>query len=280
LCVTTIVILLVSLEFGLYALEIYTKARVDRVDEFSSQSQTRIISIGESTTYGLHVQKDQAYSHLLDTWLGNQNKVYNLGIYAITSTTVLRNFEYNILKAKPEIAILCIGNNDFSYSLNQQNTIVDPNFPLSVAKVLYKFRIYKLYKLLMDKNNEKNFSSHHKDDFGQSYTISKFDASIQNEMNWNAFSEYAEAQLFFNLDQIITLANKHDIKLMFVSYFHSLANRPLKRYFSDKSIPLVELTPDDYQQYMSEDGFHPNVEGHEYIGKAIFHELQPLLDTI
>ena len=276
----TMLFLLMSLEFGLFVMEKYRKAQVDTIDEFSNQARTRIISIGESTTWGLRVKKDQTYSHLLDNWVGDQIKVYNLGIYSITSTTVLRNFEHNILKAKPAIAILCIGNNDFSYSLNQQNTIVDPNFPLSVAKVLYKFRIYKLYKLLMDKSNDNNFFSHHKDDFGQTYTISTYDLSIEKQMDWNSFHEYAQAQLFFNLDEIIRLANQHGVKLMFVSYFTSPANMPLKGYFSNTSIPFVELTPKNYQQYVSEDGFHPNTAGHEYIGKEIFRVLDPLLDTI
>lgn len=274
------VFLSVSLEFGLFVLEKYTKAQVDEVDEFSRQAPTRIISIGESTTYGLRVKKEQAYSHLLDDWLGDQIKVYNLGIYSITSSTVLRNFEGNILKAKPAIAILCIGNNDFSYSLSQQNTIIDPNFPMSVAKVLYKFRVYKLYKLLMDSNNQKNYSSDAKDDFGQAYTISTYDPSIETKMDWKGFREYAEAQLIFNLDEIVRLANTHGVKLLFVSYFHSPANDPLKRYFSNTGIPLVELTPVDYQQYMSEDGFHPNAEGHAYIGKEIMRVLDPLLDSI
>ena len=276
----TLLFLLASLEFGLFVLEKFTKAQVDQVDEFSNQAQNRIISIGESTTWGMRVKKEQTYSHLLDKWVGDQTKVYNLGIYSITSSTVLRNFEHNIMKAKPAIAILCIGNNDFSFSLSQQNTIIDPNFPLSVTKVLYKFRIYKLYKLLMDRNNEKIYSSEAQDDFSQSYSVSHWDPSIDEENTGGSFREYAEAQLFFNLDEIIKLANKHGVKLIFVSYFHSPANWPLKRYFSKYTIPLVELDPGDISPYVSEDGFHPSAEGHEYIGKKIFRVLEPLLETL
>ncbi len=96
----------------------------------------------------------------------------------------------------------------------------------------------------------------------------------------DSFREYAEEQLFFNLEEMIKLANKHGVKLNFVSYFHSPANEPLKRYFSKTTIPLVELSPGDIQPYVSEDGFHPSAEGHEFIGKAILQVLEPLLETI
>ena len=54
----TIAFLLMSLEFGLFVLEKYTKAQVDKIDEFSNQAPTSIISIGESTTWGLGIKKD------------------------------------------------------------------------------------------------------------------------------------------------------------------------------------------------------------------------------
>lgn len=272
----TIFFLLASLEFGLFVLEKYTKAQVDEIDKFSNQVNTKIISIGESTTWGHGLKKEETYTHLLDEKVGEKIKIYNLGIYAITSTTILRNFEQNILKAKPAITILCIGNNDFSYSLSQQNTIIDPNFPLNVTKIMYKFRIYKLYKLLLDRSNDKVYFSHHKDELGQTYSISTYDQAIDNSMDWKSFPEYAEAQLAFNIDEIIRLANLYGVKLIFVGYFHSPANGPLKRYFSKKPIPFVQLNPHDYTQYTL-DGFHPNAKGNEYIANEILKVLAPLI---
>ncbi len=154
---------------------------------FQSKRRPELFPSGSPPLWGMRVKKEETYFHLLDQWVGDQTKVYNLGIYSITRSTVLRNFEHNILQAKPAIGILCIGNNDFSYSLNRQNTIIDPNFPLSVTKVLYKFRIYKLYKLLMDRNNEKIYSSEAQDDFGQAYPVPTGTYRSIRKMPWIVF---------------------------------------------------------------------------------------------
>ena len=275
---TTIFILLASFEFSLFILEKITKARVDKASFYSNNAEVRIISIGESTTYGLGVEKDDTYTYQLDKLLGKKIKIYNLGIFSITSTTVLRNFEKNIIKTKSSIAILNIGNNDFSYSLSQQNTILDPNIPLSITKILYAFRIYKFYKLLRDRKNNKNFMTFDTDDIGNKYMISMFDLSIDEKADFNTFFHYADTQLTFNINEIIKLAERYDVKLIFVGYFTSPANKYLKKFFSNSTIPYIEIdNAENYKQYLTKDNFHPNPKGHEYIASEIFNIVQPLI---
>ncbi len=266
---------MVLLEISLFILEKKTKARIDKVDVYSSNVETRIISIGESTTYGVRVEKDETYTYLLDKRVGEKIKIYNLGIYGITSSTVLRNFEKNIIKIKPAIAIINIGNNDFSSSLSQQNTILDSNLPISITKILYKFRVYKLYKLLIDKNKYKNYLSGSTDEIGQKYLISQHDSSIDSTDDWNFFS-HAATQLIFNINEIIKLAEMYNVELIFVGYFSSIANKYLNDYFFNSTIPFVKLDVDNYKQYLSKDNFHPNAEGHKYIANEIFKELRTL----
>ena len=77
----------------------------------------RIITFGDSRTYGIHVADQETFSHVLQTELKKQQidaQVLNSGTPGYTAVQCLAKLK-QLLKFQPDIAILAVGYNDRRY---------------------------------------------------------------------------------------------------------------------------------------------------------------------
>jgi lysophospholipase L1-like esterase len=82
-----------------------------------SSNSFRIITFGDSRTYGIHVADQETFSHVLQTELKKQQidaQVLNSGTPGYTAVQCLAKLK-QLLKFQPDIAILAVGYNDRRY---------------------------------------------------------------------------------------------------------------------------------------------------------------------
>lgn len=82
--------------------------------EAQDQKSIRILFLGDSLTEGYNLQKEQAYPHLIEEILKNENKnvvCVNAGISGSTTASGLSRLKWH-LKQKPDILVLALGAND------------------------------------------------------------------------------------------------------------------------------------------------------------------------
>ena len=97
---------------------ITTNSQGFRTQEFSPKqpSTLRIVTIGDSSTFGWGVDDDYTYQALLETRLrragGPQVEVYNLGIPGATSRHGLAMLKHYALDLEPDVLIIGFGSND------------------------------------------------------------------------------------------------------------------------------------------------------------------------
>lgn len=272
----TLLLVLALLELSLFLVGLGFKSRIDVVDGDLESDTVRIVCIGESTTFGLRVDKSQAYPAVIERKLpevlGREVKVYNLGIYAQTSTTILRTFERNLLLFRPQLVIVNMGHNDFSRSLNRQNTVRDPKLPMTLTKLLYQLRVYRAYKLLMDSRNEANRETHKA---GQKVLLARYNrAAEKRALKTKAFKDAAKAQLEFNTQRMIAIAQRHEVDLVFVGYLDSGATPIMQRIVENEGAPWVDVrTSRALDLYVSRDKWHPSPTGHEHIADRILQHI-------
>ena len=76
----------------------------------------RILSLGESTTFGWHVAEDETYSSLLDRSLGalgRDIRVINAGVAGYTLFQGVTYLEHRGLRLEPDLVMVYFGINDF-----------------------------------------------------------------------------------------------------------------------------------------------------------------------
>ena len=95
-------------------------------ENHQSQSKTKIVTIGDSTTEGLFVPDSLSYPYqlqkMLESEFPDQYNVYNLGKRGISLDAELSIFRSLALPLKPDIAILMFTSNDIAELANQDTT--------------------------------------------------------------------------------------------------------------------------------------------------------------
>lgn len=110
------------------------------------ENSFRILFLGESTTEGDSVSRENAYPAqfeyiLQQKYPDKKIKRYNKGVRGIETTAVLRNLDKNMIKYKPHLVVLMAGNND--------NFILD-NANFILKKRIFKSKIYRLIESIKD----------------------------------------------------------------------------------------------------------------------------------
>jgi lysophospholipase L1-like esterase len=269
----TLVVLVALFELTLFLVGLRYKARIDLRDPDLDPATRRVVCIGESTTYGARVERSEAFPVVLERHLraidGIDVKIYNLGVPGVTSTTILRNFEANLIEFAPRLVIVNMGANDFSVSLSQQSSIRDSELPLSWAKLLYRSRTFRLYKLLTDVHNRRNVVG--EGETGQPTLVASYEVAQEAGKRENAaFLASAAAQLDFNTRQIVSLARRRDVRVLLVGYLRSRANDSMRATAESLGVPWADVTPEGpLGPFLSGDRFHPNPAGHRHIARRI-----------
>ena len=226
-----------------------------------------ILSIGESTTFGMGVEPEQTYSKKLERMLNNNLgnisfTVINKGVGAQVSTSVVRNIDNQMVKYEPNLVISLLGINDFSDRLSKIKSIKN-----GLLEPLKHLRIYKLGSLMIDY-------------FRAGTTIVEGGAMRFYSPTGSNFSvkETYMKQLEYNYDEIITkVRNNYHSDIVLITYI-SCGTYPINGFIRqtarDHNAPYVyNKVHCGNSELFSEDNWHPNEQGHELIAKNLYNVL-------
>ena len=114
----SIVIYLAALEALLQVLTYAVAVTGRKIDSSWITGNRRILCVGDSNTYGLWLERDEAYPQQLETvWNesgnGSQVEVLNLGFPGTNSSLLRRDFPRMLDTLRPDVVIVMIGTNDY-----------------------------------------------------------------------------------------------------------------------------------------------------------------------
>jgi len=228
----------------------------------------RILAIGESTTYGLGVDRDKAYPALLERMLqersGTKVVVFNTGVPGQTSTSIVRSVDYQLHKYRPDIVISMFGVNDTNEALNDVSSRL--LFGFYVPDAVAHLRVFKLATIVRD--------------YALSGTILKedgawsfFDPAQQAPKGVWRPNLYYRRQVELNYGDVIDIIRAYGARLVMTSYMRAdpRLRQLLERIARDKDVPYLELysRETDRDEYFNDDRFHPNERGHEVIATKL-----------
>jgi lysophospholipase L1-like esterase len=239
----------------------------------------RVLAMGDSNTYGLYLQADQAYPALLQkNW--NQHhperpiEVINLAYPGTNSSRVLKNFPDVIKTFSPDVITVMVGVNDFWMAPVDVDGVTSPVAPWQIWLREHS-RVFKLVYLLQ--RQAYNAELLKVDD---EYRHATFNASPQQAEKWRAAIHGEGAAPFpdkpsairygektfdigyvFHVDKnrnpvedmrahfekMADIAWQSNIKLVFITYAYfempqKAANQQMKVVSKEKNIPLVIAT--------------------------------------
>jgi lysophospholipase L1-like esterase len=268
-------------------------------DEAFSTAHRRIVCLGDSNTYGLFLERDQAYPQQLeDHWNESGGsptiEVLNLGYPGTNSSTVLRELPGILRKLSPDGVIALVGANDFWTS------------PVGEAEPLGRLdriggwlrdhsRLVRIYAMLRDRGAGHEVRA---PPVTPDPTISRRVGTLRYgdhafELGFEGRKEWAPSdmtQLIANLESLAVQAEAAGTSLILLTYpsnddLYGAANERIREAATSTGTPLVDLTavfteacPDaDCTRLFFADR-HPTALGYELMAKAIAQWVPSLLE--
>jgi lysophospholipase L1-like esterase len=268
-------------------------------------NEFRILSLGESTTFGMGVPNEKTYSAVLEESLNRIDKthfyrVINAGVSAYSSFQSLKYLERRGLRLKPDLVLFYHEVNDYLPSSLRDSS----NTELSVLKTdrqLYESRIRGVSRKLMDYSVLYRFVSlrfaYHR---VRAFNREEFDnplleiglpdigifprlASLEKgNKYWTDLNEQSlgrrvsESERRQNLEDLVGICRSNGIRLVCIhpSYANSRKHECLLTAFCrDQNVPMFGahdvLHPPEADGTMFIDAWHPNAEGHRLLAEGV-----------
>ena len=268
-------IVLLELAMRLCGFVIMLPNRLALMADRGSDGDFRILAVGESTTFGLHVGTDSAYPARLEYLLrerfpGTAFTVMNTGVPSQTSTSILRNIHFQLAKYRPDLVISLVGANDMNEALNDLNTrvlfgsIYVPEWiaGLRIYKLLSVTKDYFLHRPIIEKDGAWTFCDETQKHPGGGW--------IHNDRY--------ERQLLLNYRDIVDIVRQHGAELAILSYVHrsDRLHALFGKVTGEKNAPYLDLyiPPEERTlDLFTGDYWHPSAAGHNYMARKILHGL-------
>ncbi|MFO1499622.1 MAG: SGNH/GDSL hydrolase family protein [Verrucomicrobiota bacterium] len=246
----------------------------------------RILSLGDSRTFGWGLAEPETYSGVLESlvrqhFAGQRNvEVINAGVNAWSFPQMTVYFREHGLKYQPDVVL--VGDANLWTQFSEQNS---PDFVrkfmrrVQLKNFLRRFALYHYFvEVKLKEVYEKYRVKFVPVDPGQ-------DKLFQEQQQKDPDAFFRDA-----IDQLCTLALSNRVKPVLV-YFPTQdeANRPRQRNLREAKagiaqklhIPFVDLTPDlpatGEPLYLDADPIHFNVKGNQIIGTRLFQTVTNLL---
>lgn len=149
----------IAVEGALWVASLFAKPEARLVELAPRPGERRILCIGDSHTYGSHLEPEDAYPGQLQAFLdrapGNPWKVINLGYPGQNSAEVRLRLARNIAVYKPEIVICWVGANN-TWSLEQSHLWDHPHeeVPAPIVRDLaQRLRVVGLVRMIVRRWN-------------------------------------------------------------------------------------------------------------------------------
>jgi lysophospholipase L1-like esterase len=235
----------------------------------------RILSIGESTTFGLGVAPEEAYPAVLGPLLesalaGRKVASLNRGVPGLTTAAMVRSLPEKLALYRPQVVTIMAGANDYNAQLNGLEDPVDGLLPAVLGRWVADLRLYKMARLAMEQRRpgvkveggEILFYRH-----GASRNI------LYDEPRDADRIAAVTARLEENLEVLIGLCRAAGARPALVGYIQAIEeNRVLERVAARAGVPYVssfvhlDQRPPDL---FGADGWHPSPRGHRHIAAAL-----------
>lgn len=268
-----------------------------------NNAKSIILCLGDSSTFGIGARNIDKYSYpaqlqkILDKKQPDKRfKVINQGVPGINSSQLLHRFRGNLLKYKPDIVIVQVGENDY-WNLEESN-ITDyynvgffKRIMLSAELIFNYSKLYRFFKLVsVSYDNDKIIADTAYLD--TEMTIPGWDPKNTKKTKRYGFSLSKPANtiaytslLNDNFTKINQIAKQNNVKLIFLRY-HVGGYRSIhffqEQLFDQLNVPFVNnrtvfveaqkrgMNPFSY------DKWHPGDLGYFLIAMNIYNKFIPL----
>jgi len=264
-----------------------------RNNEFSLEKPSgvyRIVALGGSSTYDVRIEDNEAtftaqLEKLLKEEYGYQNvEVINAGVPGYNSWEILINLEFRVLDLNPDLVIIYEGTNDVHARLVEPSAYRGDNSGRRQAWQVPPVALWEQSALLRILSRMTNLTRQVSvDDFVSSPTYLswpyEFRLSGDDVDPTEILKENPPIYFRRNLENMIAIANEHDIEIMFATWAYSpyLNDYASKEYYqqgfrennevvkevaNSHHVPLfdyAEVMPQDTRYWA--DGRHVNEAG-------------------
>lgn len=239
----------------------------DAAGEREASGAVRLLALGDSNTYGLYLEPEQAYPAVLERiWAGQEVTrgivAVNIGHPGNNSSQILRALPANLARYEPDVVTLMVGVNDFwtlPVDAGENGAAWRP-----AGWLRRHSRVYKLAYMLL--RQIRNTSA----------------ASTRPEVT---SADPAVRRLEHNLRRIADTVGEHDARLVLITYpfgeLQAFCNTRLRRLASERGLPLVDAAEayanrcgDRHCDELLFGDNHPTAAGHEMIALALYDVLR------
>jgi len=224
-----------------------------------------ILAIGESTTYGLGVDSNDAFPSQLTEMLKKRYPdveftLINKGVPGQTSTAILRHINQYMIQYKPDLVISTFGTVDFNPYHN--------GFASKQNNWMSHLRIYKIIRVFTD------FVYNYKKIRIQQGVWIYHDTHAQPPSDW--YTEDIASQLYANYNSIISVVNNNNATIIMTSYLHrpEFENTLYEKIARDNQAYYVDVFVENRTDDMfTADRWHPSKKGHKIMADKIFDKI-------
>ena len=259
------------------------------------QGEVRILSLGESTTFGDKVEGDQTYSARLEQNLNQADglhryRVINAGVCAYSSFQSLKYLETSGLQLEPDIVLFYHEFNDFLPSTIRSGKTSDESSLALTDRQLFESRGHRLQARLLSVSGVYrclcySFARTHLEQSPKESSSAGNPQALAARVRIPGASDTLHVPVRVPpedrrvvLRQLLTLCQDHDIRLVIIHPAYRISRRhqcELTQFCEDQSIPMLEAFDslhghggDIAERFRDE--IHPSPKGHELLANDLF----------
>lgn len=272
-------------ELLLQALSLFTSERTG--EEMVRKGERRILCIGDSNTYGVHVEAQDSYPAQLQRMLERvepgRHRVINLGWPGRNSAEARAFLREQIRRFRPEVCIVWIGINDTwsraKAALWERKD--EEGLEGADGAGWGRLRMMRLVRLLVQRVEQSTaFDALSAEGDGRA----AFDREVPplDESNLVTNDELRH-RIMLDLERILAICREHGVRLVLCDYpipgFKKI-NRPIQEFSAKTEVPLIDLEAWflplfeqlGFDRLMYKDA-HPRTIGYHEIARLVLQQL-------
>jgi len=252
----------------------------------------RIVSLGDSNTYGLYLERDQAYPNVLERRFADDGadrriEVLNLGFPGNNSSRVRHALPRILRELRPDVVTLMIGTNDV---WTEPEPEPGSTAALTIGDRLYRHsRVYRLLDMVRRTLDPSTLTV----DFTNRTDVQERAGSVQvgdTTFDWGwkrsrTGVKHWTLELRRNLQAMIDVCRREQVEVVLLTYpadrhIYEIANRVIRETAEATGAPLVDLAA-DFRTVCPQppclDWFfadnHPRARGHARVAERLHEKL-------
>jgi lysophospholipase L1-like esterase len=265
------------------------------VERGPSRESTRILSVGDSHTFGAGVERHQAYPAQLEVVLeerhpGRAFEVWNLGVPGVNTAYVAKRLEAQVVALEPDLVIVWVGTNNMWNTLEVGEGGAAGGVA-SLHRALLNLKLYRLGVVLWHTREGA---------FEPLGTIDSPDAQREERKrayrDWIAegkerSSEKVEQSLSDDIRRMVAIARAMEVPIIFTTYPQRRQELPvseiIERMANELDVPVVVTAHDrqralddglrDLNLFVFSAGPHPSPKLYRYIVESMVPHVETAL---